>query len=455
MSGPSLFDTEPAAGSVTPAAAVPANSPLAARMRPQTLDEVVGQRHLLAAGSPLRRLVEGDAPMSLILYGPPGTGKTTLALIVASATNRRFAQLSALNAGVKEVRAVIEQARHDLGMYGRQTVLFIDEIHRFSKTQQDSLLNAVETRTVTLVAATTENPFFSIVSPLLSRSLLLTLQPLTDADISTLVDRALVDGRGLGNALTLDDDARAHLLRMAGGDARRALTALEAAGGTALAESRPSIDLGTLEQAVDTAAVRYDRDGDQHYDVISAFIKSIRGSDVDAALHYLARMIEAGEDARFIARRLVVHASEDIGLADPTALLAASAAAQAVALIGMPEARINLAQATIHLALAPKSKAVISAIDAALADVRAGMAGSVPPALRDGHYAGAARLGNAQKYRYPHDAPDGVLTQQYPPDELVGRDYYLPVERGAEAALAQRVGRLRSIVRGLAQRPTD
>ena len=230
MSGPSLFDVESAAGSTPAAASVPAGAPLAARMRPRTLDEVVGQQHLLAAGSPLRRLVEGDAPMSLILYGPPGTGKTTLALIVASATNRRFAQLSALNAGVKEVRAVIEQARHDLGLYGRQTVLFIDEIHRFSKTQQDSLLNAVETRTVTLVAATTENPFFSIVSPLLSRSLLLTLQPLTDGDIAVLVDRALVDGRGLGNALTLDDDARAHLLRMAGGDARRALTALEAAG---------------------------------------------------------------------------------------------------------------------------------------------------------------------------------------------------------------------------------
>jgi putative ATPase len=424
------------------------SAPLAARMRPRTLDEVVGQDHLLAPGSPLRRLVEGDAPMSLILFGPPGTGKTTLALIVSSATNRRFVQLSALNSGVKDVRAVIEQARLDLGRSGRQTVLFIDEIHRFSKTQQDSLLNAVEARHITLVAATTENPFFSIVSPLLSRSLLLNLQPLDDAAISVLVDRALVDERGLAGTVTLDDDARAHLLRMSDGDARRALTALEAAAGTAVAEGRTALDLATLEQAVDQAAVRYDRDGDQHYDVISAFIKSIRGSDADAALHYLARMIEAGEDPRFIARRLVVHASEDVGLADPTALLAATAAAQAVQLIGMPEARINLAQATVHLALAPKSNAVVSAIDAALADVRAGLAGSVPPALRDGHYPGAAKLGHSQRYRYPHDVAEGVVTQQYPPDELVGRDYYTPTPRGAERQVGERLARLRAAVRG-------
>jgi putative ATPase len=424
------------------------SAPLAARMRPRSLDEVVGQEHLLAPGSPLRRLVEGDAPMSLILYGPPGTGKTTLALIVSSATNRRFEQLSALNAGVKEVREVIARAKTTLGRTGRQTVLFIDEIHRFSKTQQDSLLGAVEARHVTLVAATTENPFFSIVSPLLSRSLLLTLQPLEEEAVGRLVDRALSDERGLGAATGLEDDARAHLLRMAGGDARRALTALEAAAGTALAEGNASIDLATLEKAVDSAAVRYDRDGDQHYDVTSAFIKSIRGSDVDAALHYLARMLEAGEDARFIARRLVVHASEDIGLADPTALLAATAAAQVVALIGMPEARITLAQATIHLALAPKSNAVITAIEAALTDVRAGLAGSVPPALRDGHYPGAAKLGHAQRYRYPHDVAEGVLEQQYPPDELVGRDYYHPAARGAERALGERLPKLRAAIRG-------
>ena len=425
-------------------------APLAARMRPRSLDEVVGQDHLLAPGSPLRRLVEGDAPMSLILFGPPGTGKTTLAQIVSGVTQRRFVQLSALNAGVKDVRAVIDQARTDLGRSGRQTVLFIDEIHRFSKTQQDSLLHAVEARHVTLVAATTENPFFSIVSPLLSRSLLLSLQPLDEEAIGTLVDRALSDERGLAGAVGLDEDARAHLLRIAAGDARRALTALEAAAGTAAAEQRDRIDLAMLEQAVDTAAVRYDRDGDQHYDVTSAFIKSIRGSDADAALHYLARMIEAGEDPRFIARRLVVHASEDVGLADPTALLAATAAAQAVQLIGMPEARINLAQATIHLALAPKSNAVVTAIDAALADVRAGLAGTVPPALRDAHYAGAQKLGHGKRYRYPHDTAEGVVTQQYPPDELVGRDYYQPADRGAERYLAERLPRLRAVVRGTA-----
>jgi putative ATPase len=420
-----------------------ANAPLAARMRPRTLDEVVGQEQLRSAGSPLRRLVEGEEPMSLILFGPPGSGKTTLALIVSNATNRRFVQMSALNAGVKDVRAVIDDARRELTYSGRQTVLFIDEIHRFSKTQQDSLLGAVETRTITLVAATTENPFFSIVSPLLSRSLLLTLQPLSDEDVNELVDRALRDERGLGGAVTLKDDARAHLIRMAAGDARRALNALEAAAGTS-----EIIDLPTLEKAVDTAAVRYDRDGDQHYDVISAFIKSIRGSDVDAALHYLARMIEAGEDPRFIARRLVIHASEDIGLADPTALLAAAAAAQAVQLIGLPEARINLAQATIHLATAPKSNAVVRAIDEAQGDVRAGMAGAVPPHLRDGHYPGAARLGHAQRYVYPPDTAEGIAEQQYPPDELVGRDYYRPGSHGAERGLAERLPRLRAAIRG-------
>ncbi len=467
MSDPSLFDVTAVSdsgrsetgASEAPGAEVDPNAPLAARMRPQRLDEVVGQDQLLGPGSPLRRLVEGDAPMSLILFGPPGTGKTSIASIVSASGNRRLVALSALNAGVKDVRAVIDQAKRDLTYSGRQTVLFIDEIHRFSKTQQDSLLGAVEARTVTLVAATTENPFFSIVSPLLSRSLLLTLSPLTDDGVGTLVDRAVADPRGLAGTVVLDDDARSHLVRLAQGDARRALTALEAAAGSALAaagagdgpgeDNAPTrIDLATAEQAVDTAALRYDRDGDQHYDVISAFIKSIRGSDVDAALHYLARMIDAGEDPRFIARRLVVHASEDIGLADPTALLSASAAAQAVALVGLPEARINLAQATIHLTLAPKSNAVVSAIDAAMADVRAGLGGAVPPPLRDGHYPGAAKLGHGQRYRYPHDDPAGVVTQQYPPDELRERRYYEPTGRGAERVLAERAAALRAIVRG-------
>ena len=431
-----------------PLAGVNPHAPLAVRMRPRSLDEVVGQDHLLGPGAPLRRLVEGAAPASVLLYGPPGTGKTTLATLVSQATGRRFAALSALSAGVKEVRAVIEEARRRLVRSGEATVLFIDEVHRFSKTQQDALLGAVEDRIVLLVAATTENPFFSVVSPLLSRSLVLQLRPLTDDDVRVLVRRALTDERGLGGALALAADAEEHLVRLAGGDARRALTALEAAAESVSSTGDTEIGLAVLEATVDKAAVRYDRQGDQHYDVISAFIKSIRGSDVDAALHYLARMLEAGEDPRFIARRLIVHASEDVGMADPTALQVAVAAAQAVQLIGLPEGRLALAQATVHLATAPKSNAVIVGIDAALQDVRRGAAGSVPAHLRDGHYGGAARLGNAQGYRYPHDVPEGVVTQQYPPDDLVGRDYYQPTQRGAERALADRVPKLRRAIRG-------
>ncbi len=429
---------------------IPPNAPLAARMRPRSLDEVVGQQHLLAEGAPLRRLVEGATPASVLLYGPPGTGKTTLANLVSTATGRRFVALSALSAGVKEVRGVIEEARRRRAYATEDTVLFIDEVHRFSKTQQDALLGAVEDRTVLLVAATTENPSFSVVAPLLSRSLVLQLRPLTDDDVAALIRRAVADERGLGGAVRVADDAVAHLVRLAAGDARRALTALEAAAEAATVTSpeNPVVDLATVESTVDKAAVRYDRDGDQHYDVVSAFIKSIRGSDVDAALHYLARMIDAGEDPRFIARRLIVHASEDIGLADPTALQAAVAAAQAVQLIGMPEGRLPLAQATVHLATAPKSNAVITAVDAALADVRRGGVGTVPPHLRDGHYSGAAALGNAQGYRYPHNVPEGVLAQQYPPDELVGRDYYQPSRHGAERTLHERVPRLRRTIRG-------
>ncbi len=350
---------------------------------PRALDEVVGQQHLLKPGSPLRRLVEGSGgpagASSVILWGPPGTGKTTLAYVVSKATNKRFVELSAITAGVKEVRAVIESARRASGGFGKETVLFLDEIHRFSKAQQDSLLPAVENRWVTLIAATTENPYFSVISPLLSRSLLLTLEPLTDDDLRDLVRRALTDERGLGGALTLPEDAEAHLLRIAGGDARRVLTALEAAAGAALATHEAEITLETVEATVDRAAVKYDRDGDQHYDVASALIKSIRGSDVDAALHYLARMIEAGEDPRFIARRLMISASEDIGLADPTALPTAVAAAQAVAMIGFPEAALTLSHATIALALAPKSNAATLAIFAAQEDVRKGLAGPSRP----------------------------------------------------------------------------
>jgi putative ATPase len=439
----SLFDdpVETAPEAVDPGA------PLAVRMRPRSLDEVVGQEHLLGARAPLRRLVESDEPMSLVLYGPPGTGKTTLAHVISLATKRQFVQLSALDSGVKEVRAVITAAKRELTFAGRRTVLFIDEVHRFSKTQQDSLLSAVEDRIVSLIAATTENPFFSVVSPLLSRSLVLALQPLSDDDVRAVLSRALTSDRGLDGAVTLTAEAEEHLVRVAGGDARKALTALESGAGAALAVGATEIDLTTLETAVAQAAVRYDRQGDQHYDVASALIKSIRGSDVDAALHYLARMVEAGEDPRFIARRLVISASEDIGMADPTALLTAVAAADAVAFIGMPEGHFPLAQAVVHLATAPKSNAVTVAMGESVADVRAGLAGPVPPGLRDGHYAGAKKLGHAKTYVYPHAHPDGVVPQQYPPDALVGRDYYRPTARGVEGQLATRLAKLRAIIR--------
>ncbi len=414
-------------------------------MRPATLDEVVGQDHLLQPGSPLRRLVEGSGVASLILYGPPGTGKTTLAALISQATGRRFEALSALSAGVKEVRAVIDKARTAL-LRGDQTVLFIDEVHRFSKTQQDALLSAVENRVVLLVAATTENPSFSVVAPLLSRSLILQLQPLTGDDVRTVVRRAIDDPRGLGGQIEVADDAVDLLVQLSAGDARRALTALEVATETAGAAG-DVVNVETIEQSLDKAAVRYDRDGDQHYDVISAFIKSIRGSDVDAALHYLARMLVAGEDPRFVARRLMILASEDIGMADPTALPTAVAAAQTVQLIGMPEAQLTLAHATIHLATAPKSNAVVAALGAAMNDIKAGRAGLVPTHLRDGHYSGAAGLGNAVGYVYSHDDPDGVVPQQYPPDELVGVDYYRPTGHGAEREIAGRLDKLRAIIR--------
>ncbi len=438
----SLFD-EPAedGGTVDPGA------PLAVRMRPRSLDEVVGQQHLLGPRAPLRRLVEADEPMSLVLHGPPGTGKTTLAHVISLATKRQFVQLSALDAGVKEVRAVIAGAKRELTYGGRRTVLFIDEVHRFSKTQQDSLLSAVEDRIVSLVAATTENPFFSVVSPLLSRSLVLALQPLSDDDVRSLLRRALTSDRGLDGAVTLGPDAEEHLVRIAGGDGRKALTALESGAGAAVAAGAAEIDLPTLETAVAQAAVRYDRQGDMHYDVASALIKSIRGSDVDAALHYLARMVVAGEDPRFIARRLVIAASEDVGMADPTALQTAVAAAEAVAFIGMPEGHFPLAHAVVHLATAPKSNAVTVAIGESVADVRAGLGGPVPPGLRDAHYGGAKKLGHGRTYVYPHDAPEGIVPQQYPPDALVGRDYYRPTSRGAESAIGARLAKLRAILR--------
>ena len=442
-------------------------SPLAVRMRPRTLDDVVGQQHLLGQGSPLRQLAAGtDAtgpagPSSLILWGPPGTGKTTLAHVIAKGPGRKFVELSAITAGVKDVRRVMDEALTARDLFKTTTVLFLDEIHRFNKAQQDALLPGVENRWVVLVAATTENPSFSVVSPLLSRSLLLTLKPLTDADVEGLLLRAAADARGFGGKVELSDEALAHLVRLSGGDARRALTALEAAAGVAFGDADDAdgiegaagevpvkIELKHTERALDVASVRYDRAGDQHYDVASAFIKSIRGSDVDAALHYLARMLEAGEDPKFVARRIVISAAEDVGMADPTALQTAVAAAQAVQLIGMPEGRIVLAEAVVHLATAPKSNAAYMGINQAIADVRAGLGNGIPAHLRDAHYPGSKQLGHGQGYKYAHDAPHSVATQQYPPDDLVGRNYYEPTANGAERDISTRLERLRRIIRG-------
>ncbi len=457
-------------------------TPLAVRMRPTSLDEVAGQRHLLTPGSPLVALA-GDrtgesGSVSVILWGPPGTGKTTLAQAIARSSGRKFVELSAVSAGVRDVRQVMEEARASRDLYGLSTVLFLDEIHRFTKAQQDALLPGVENGWVILVAATTENPSFSVISPLLSRSLLLTLELLTDEDLGVLVDRALADPRGLAGKVELEAEARAAIIRLASGDARRALTALEAASVAATqsaiapaveatgagddeadesagddeadagASAKPVITADVVARAVDRALLRYDRNGDEHYDVISAFIKSVRGSDVDASLHYLARMIEAGEDPRFIARRIIVLASEDIGLADPTALGVAVAAADAVQYIGMPEGRIPLAQAVVHLATAPKSNAAYLGIDRAIADVREGKAGRVPKHLRDAHYPGAKRLGHGQGYRYPHDEEIGVVAQEYLPESLRGAVYYDPTEHGNEREVSARLAKLRSIVRG-------
>jgi putative ATPase len=433
----SLFDQEPS------------GSPLAVRMRPRTLDEFVGQRKAIAQGSPLHKLLQPtdvDTKSSVILWGPPGTGKTTLAQLIARAGSAKFMELSAINAGVKDVREVITTAQENKSLYGVSTVLFVDEVHRFNKTQQDALLPGVENGWVTLVAATTENPSFSVIAPLMSRSLLVTLSELDESEISSVIDRAISDPRGLNNTVSISDEALQMLIRLAGGDARRALTVLEAASGVARGNSHSEITVDDVSSASDHNIVRYDKAGDQHYDIISAYIKSIRGSDPDAALHYLARMLEAGEDPRFIARRLMISASEDIGLADNAMLQVAVAAAQTVALIGMPEARITLSQATIALSLAPKSNSAYLAIDRAIQDVRSVDIGSVPPHLRDSHYARAGDLGHGVGYSYPHDEGSGVSEQSYLPDSLKQARYYLPTERGQEAALHSLWAKIRSIL---------
>ena len=432
-----------------------ATAPLAVRMRPSSLDELVGQQNALKPGSPLRNLAnpDADAAASIVLFGAPGIGKTTIAQIIARRGNRRYKELSAITAGVKEVREVIEGARNDLEAFGVRTVLFLDEIHRFSKAQQDALLPAVENGWVILIAATTENPSFSIIAPLLSRSLIVRLEALSDDDVQTVIERALTSAHGLGGLVELSTEALDAILRLSQGDARRALTLLEASAIAAIATSKPKskgkpkVTVEHVSSAADQAIVHYDKSGDQHYDVISAFIKSVRGSDADAAIHYLARMIEAGEDPRFIARRLMILAAEDIGLADPQALVLATATAQCVQLIGMPEGRIPLAEATIYLALAPKSNSAYNSINSALDDVRAGRIPEVPLPLRSSNYAGAAGLGHGKGYKYPHDDSRAVVEQRYLGDELIQRQYYLPKELGAEHALAERWPRLRAIIR--------
>ena len=434
--------------------------PLAARMRPASLSDLVGQQHLLKPGSPLQALAtkavpgEKSATVSVILWGPPGTGKTTIAQLVARLSGRRFVELSAITAGVKDVREVMERARADRDAYGVNTVLFLDEIHRFSKAQQDALLPGVENGWIVLIAATTENPSFSVISPLLSRSLLLTLTPLADSDLLDVLRRAVSAPQGLAGAVSVDEDVLAQIALISGGDARRALTILEAAATVALGNSPAASDktpISLLDEhvsgAMDRALVRYDKDGDQHYDVISAFIKSVRGSDADAAIHYLARMIEAGEDPRFIARRLIILAAEDIGLADPHALPLAVAAAEAVAMIGMPEGRIPLAEATIYLCMAPKSNSAYKAINQAIEDVRSGLFGEVPKPLRSSNHAGAKGAGAGVGYVYPHDDPKAVVPQRYLADKTLNRTYFQPKEIGVERELVERWAKLREIIR--------
>lgn len=417
--------------------------PLAVRMRPRTIHEFIGQDRAVGPGTLLRRSIEADDLSSFILYGPPGSGKTSLARIIAEATRAHFAEITAVDSGVADIRAVIEAAKHRLGQTGQGTILFVDEIHRFSKSQQDALLHAVEDNVIVLVGATTENPFFEVNAPLISRSRVVELVPLTDSEIRSIIRRALTDDRGLGGRVKLTEEAEEALVTLASGDARVALATLELAartvtaadesGETSSLRGRGIIERPSVLAAMPTRMLTYDKNGDAHYDVASAFIKSMRGSDPDAAIYWLARMVHGGEDPKFIARRMMIFASEDIGNADPRALLVAHAAVKASEFVGWPECRINLSQAAAYMALAPKSNAAIMAIDRALAEVRDGPARAVPNHLRDRHYPGAERLGRGEGYVYPHDHPNEGKTQRYLPEGLERGAFWRPGRLGREA----------------------
>jgi len=422
------------------------SAPLAARMRPKSLDEFYGQEEIVGKGSLLRRSIEADQLSSVIFFGPPGSGKTTLAHVIAHTTKSQFEQLSAVTAGISDLRKVIQDARGRLGMYGKKTILFIDEIHRFNKSQQDALLPAVEEGTVILIGATTENPYFEVNSALLSRSRIFHLKPLREEDIAKILSVAIKDKeRGLGNYRTLiEPEALSHFVLTSGGDARIALNALELAVLTTppREDGIRHIILEVAEQSIQRRAVKYDKTGDYHYDVISAFIKSMRGSDPDAVLHWLARMIDAGEDPEFIMRRIMICAAEDVGLADHQALCVAVSAAQALSYVGMPEARLPMAQAALYVACAPKSNSVIKGIDAALADVRSKDTGEVPLHLRDTHYQGAKKLGHGSNYKYPHAFAGNFVPQEYLPPPLKGTRYYFPSGNGKEEEISKRLGKL-------------